>query len=97
MKSILPTAQNGQRDSVEANLRECPLMTQSGRHNGRSFCDLSNPSLRKETCTNNSDPLCFHSKAGRMKRRRQLRPVAINPLVVDLSHHNDVADFGKVK
>ena len=32
-----------------------------------------------------------------MKRRRQLRPVAINPLVVDLSHHNDVADFGKVK
>src|SRR5215831_10419038 len=33
----------------------------------------------------------------RMKRRRQLQPVAINPLVVDLSHHNDVADFGKVK
>jgi hypothetical protein len=32
-----------------------------------------------------------------MKRRRQLRTVAINPLVVDLSHHNDVADFGKVK
>ena len=32
-----------------------------------------------------------------MKRRRQLRPVAINPLVVDLSHHNDVADFGQVK
>jgi hypothetical protein len=23
--------------------------------------------------------------------------VEINPLVVDLSHHNDVADFGKVK
>jgi GH25 family lysozyme M1 (1,4-beta-N-acetylmuramidase) len=23
--------------------------------------------------------------------------VAINPLVVDLSHHNEVADFGKVK
>jgi lysozyme len=32
-----------------------------------------------------------------MKRSRQLRPVAINPVVVDLSHHNDVADFGKVK
>ena len=32
-----------------------------------------------------------------MKRGRRLRPVAINPLVVDLSHHNDVADFGKVK
>ena len=32
-----------------------------------------------------------------MKRRRKLQPVAINPLVVDLSHHNDVADFGKVK
>jgi len=31
-----------------------------------------------------------------MKRRRKLQPVAINPLVVDLSHHNDVADFGKV-
>src|SRR5262245_47589329 len=39
----------------------------------------------------------FGDKAGRMKRRRQLRPVAINPLVVDLSHHNDVTDFGKVK
>ena len=33
----------------------------------------------------------------RMKRRRKLQPIAINPLVVDLSHHNDVADFGKVK
>src|SRR6516162_2259715 len=32
-----------------------------------------------------------------MKRRRKLQPVEINPLVVDLSHHNDVADFGKVK
>ena len=32
-----------------------------------------------------------------MKRRRKLQPLAINPLVVDLSHHNDVADFGKVK
>jgi lysozyme len=32
-----------------------------------------------------------------MKRRRKLQSVAINPLVVDLSHHNDVADFGKVK
>ena len=32
-----------------------------------------------------------------MKRRRKLQPVAINPLVVDLSHHNDVADFGEVK
>src|SRR5262249_45667194 len=32
-----------------------------------------------------------------MKRSRKLQPVAINPLVVDLSHHNDVADFGKVK
>jgi GH25 family lysozyme M1 (1,4-beta-N-acetylmuramidase) len=32
-----------------------------------------------------------------MKRRRKSQPVAINPLVVDLSHHNDVADFGKVK
>ena len=27
----------------------------------------------------------------------QIAAVAINPLVVDLSHHNDVADFGKVK
>ena len=33
----------------------------------------------------------------RVKRRRKLQPVAINPLVVDLSHHNEVADFGKVK
>src|SRR5215469_689695 len=32
-----------------------------------------------------------------MKRRRKLQPVEINPLVVDLSHHNDVNDFGKVK
>jgi lysozyme len=32
-----------------------------------------------------------------MKRRRKLQPVEINPLVVDLSHHNDVADFGKAK
>src|SRR5690349_13482754 len=32
-----------------------------------------------------------------MKRRRKLQPVEINPLVVDLSHHNDGADFGKVK
>ena len=32
-----------------------------------------------------------------MKRRRKLQPLAINPLVVDLSHHNDVADFGKAK
>jgi lysozyme len=32
-----------------------------------------------------------------MKRRRKLQSVAINPLVVDLSHHNDVTDFGKVK
>jgi lysozyme len=32
-----------------------------------------------------------------VKRRRKLQPLAINPLVVDLSHHNDVADFGKVK
>jgi hypothetical protein len=35
--------------------------------------------------------------SSRMKRRRKSQPVAINPLVVDLSHHNDVADFGKVK
>jgi GH25 family lysozyme M1 (1,4-beta-N-acetylmuramidase) len=33
----------------------------------------------------------------RMKRRRKSRAVAINPLVVDLSHHNDVADFDAVK
>jgi len=32
-----------------------------------------------------------------VKRRRKLQPLAINPLVVDLSHHNDIADFGKVK
>ena len=32
-----------------------------------------------------------------MKRRRRLQPVAINPLVVDLSHHNEVADFDKIK
>jgi GH25 family lysozyme M1 (1,4-beta-N-acetylmuramidase) len=32
-----------------------------------------------------------------VKRRRKLQPLAINPLVVDLSHHNDVANFGKVK
>ena len=32
-----------------------------------------------------------------MKRDRKLQPLAINPLVVDLSHHNDVANFGKVK
>jgi Glycosyl hydrolases family 25 len=32
-----------------------------------------------------------------VKRHRKLQPLAINPLVVDLSHHNDVADFGKVK
>src|SRR5262249_37968581 len=32
-----------------------------------------------------------------MKHRRKLQPLAINPLVVDLSHHNDVADFGAVK
>ena len=32
-----------------------------------------------------------------MKRRRKLQPLAINPLVVDLSHNNDVADFGEVK
>jgi len=32
-----------------------------------------------------------------MKRRRKLQPLAINPLVVDLSHHNEVADFGRVK
>jgi hypothetical protein len=32
-----------------------------------------------------------------MKRRRKLSAVAINPLVVDLSHHNDVTDFGAVK
>jgi hypothetical protein len=31
-----------------------------------------------------------------VKRRRKLQSLAINPLVVDLSHHNDVADFGKV-
>jgi lysozyme len=31
-----------------------------------------------------------------MKRRKSLA-VVINPLVVDLSHHNDVADFGAVK
>jgi hypothetical protein len=35
--------------------------------------------------------------SSRMKRRRKSQPMAINPLVVDLSHHNDVADFGKVK
>ena len=32
-----------------------------------------------------------------MKRSRKSPAVAINPLVVDLSHHNDVADFGAVK
>jgi GH25 family lysozyme M1 (1,4-beta-N-acetylmuramidase) len=32
-----------------------------------------------------------------MKRRRKLQPLTINPPVVDLSHHNDIADFGKVK
>jgi GH25 family lysozyme M1 (1,4-beta-N-acetylmuramidase) len=32
-----------------------------------------------------------------MKRRSKLQPVTINPLVVDLSHHNEVADFGVVK
>jgi len=32
-----------------------------------------------------------------MKRRRKLQTVAINPFVVDLSHHNDVTDFSKVK
>ena len=32
-----------------------------------------------------------------MKRRRKSLAVAINPLVVDLSHHNDVADFSAVK
>jgi GH25 family lysozyme M1 (1,4-beta-N-acetylmuramidase) len=32
-----------------------------------------------------------------MKRRRKLRSVAINPMVVDLSHHNEVADFDAVK
>jgi hypothetical protein len=31
-----------------------------------------------------------------MKRSRKSPAVAINPLVVDLSHHNDVADFGAV-
>jgi hypothetical protein len=35
--------------------------------------------------------------SSRMKRRRKSQPMAINPLVVDLSHHNDVTDFGKVK
>jgi GH25 family lysozyme M1 (1,4-beta-N-acetylmuramidase) len=32
-----------------------------------------------------------------MKQRRKSQAVVINPLVVDLSHHNDVADFGAVK
>jgi len=32
-----------------------------------------------------------------MGRRRKSRAVAINPLVVDLSHHNDVTDFSAVK
>jgi GH25 family lysozyme M1 (1,4-beta-N-acetylmuramidase) len=32
-----------------------------------------------------------------MKRRRQSLAVAINPLVVDLSHYDDVVDFGAVK
>ena len=32
-----------------------------------------------------------------MKRRRKLQSVAINPMVVDLSHHNEVADFDAVK
>jgi lysozyme len=32
-----------------------------------------------------------------MTRRRKSGAAAINPLVVDLSHHNDVADFGAVK
>src|SRR5262249_57711408 len=31
-----------------------------------------------------------------MKRSRKLQPVAINPLVVDLSHHNDVPHFAKM-
>jgi GH25 family lysozyme M1 (1,4-beta-N-acetylmuramidase) len=32
-----------------------------------------------------------------MKRRRKSPAAVINPLVIDLSHHNDVADFGAVK
>jgi Glycosyl hydrolases family 25 len=32
-----------------------------------------------------------------MERRPKLPAAAINPMVVDLSHHNDVADFGAVK
>jgi GH25 family lysozyme M1 (1,4-beta-N-acetylmuramidase) len=32
-----------------------------------------------------------------MKQRRKSPAVVINPLVVDLSHHNDVADFGAVE
>jgi hypothetical protein len=32
-----------------------------------------------------------------MKQRRKSQAAVINPLVVDLSHHNDVADFGAVK
>jgi lysozyme len=32
-----------------------------------------------------------------MKRRPKLPAAAINPMVVDLSHHNDVVDFGAVK
>jgi lysozyme len=32
-----------------------------------------------------------------MKQRRKSQSVVINPLVVDLSHHNDVADFAAVK
>ena len=37
------------------------------------------------------------SRPHRMKRRHKSLAVAINPLVVNLSHHNDVADFGAVK
>src|SRR5262249_54333655 len=40
---------------------QCPILTQSERHNECCFCDLSNPSFGKESCTNNSGPLGFHS------------------------------------
>ena len=32
-----------------------------------------------------------------MKQRRKSQAVVIKPLVIDLSHHNDVGDFGAVK
>ena len=52
----------------------------------------SRNSLRALLCVTNNGSLDPY----RMKRRRKSLAVAINPLVVDLSHHNDAADFGAV-